>query len=181
METDMNVLITGGCKNGKTGFAQDIAVKLSRGGSRYYVATMIPCDGEDRERIARHIEDRAFMMCMTMFCYIPCPFHKWDEDARPLMTLFLPIVGAWIGILWTLTGFLVGWLGLPLLVRAAILCAFPFLVTGGMHMDGYLDVTDAVRSWRELDECRRIPCCDKRHEAVRGDAGDPVRRYPPRY
>ena len=57
----MNVLISGGCKNGKTGFAQDIAVKLSPEGNRYYVATMIPYDGEDRARIARHIEDRAGM------------------------------------------------------------------------------------------------------------------------
>ncbi len=99
---------------------------------------------------------RAMMMAMTMFCAIPCPFHGWDDEARPLMTLFLPVVGAWIGVLWTLCAYLVGWLGLPALVKAAILCAFPFLVTGGMHMDGYLDVTDAVKSWRELDERRRI-------------------------
>ena len=99
---------------------------------------------------------RACMMCMTMFCYIPCPFHKWDEEARPLMTLFLPVVGAWIGILWTLTAYLVNWLGFPVLVGAAILCAYPFLVTGGMHMDGYLDVTDAVKSWRDLERRREI-------------------------
>ena len=55
----MNVLISGGCKNGKTAFAQDIAVKLSCGGKRYYVATMIPFDDEDQARIARHIADRA--------------------------------------------------------------------------------------------------------------------------
>ncbi|MBQ6118000.1 MAG: bifunctional adenosylcobinamide kinase/adenosylcobinamide-phosphate guanylyltransferase [Clostridia bacterium] len=40
----MNVLISGGCKNGKTAFAQDIAVKLSKNGHRYYVATMLPYD-----------------------------------------------------------------------------------------------------------------------------------------
>lgn len=99
---------------------------------------------------------RAFMMCLTMFCAIPCPYHKWDDEARPLMTLFLPAVGAWIGILWTLTAYIVRWLGLPVLVGAAILCAYPILVTGGMHMDGYLDVTDAVKSWRDLEERRRI-------------------------
>ena len=30
---------------------------------------------------------RALMMCMSMFCAIPCPYHGWDEEARPLMTL----------------------------------------------------------------------------------------------
>ncbi len=62
----MNVLISGGCKNGKSGFAQDIAVKLSPEGNRYYVATMIPYDSEDRARIIRHIKDRAGMGFETL-------------------------------------------------------------------------------------------------------------------
>ena len=62
----MNVLISGGCKNGKTGFAQDIAIGLSGSGKRYYVATMLPCDDEDRVRIARHIEERAGMGFETL-------------------------------------------------------------------------------------------------------------------
>ena len=62
----MNVLISGGCKNGKTGFAQEVARKLSGNGKRYYVATMIPYDGEDRTRITRHREDRAGMGFVTL-------------------------------------------------------------------------------------------------------------------
>ena len=99
---------------------------------------------------------RACMMALTMFCAIPCPFHTWDDAARPLMTLFLPVVGTWIGILWTGAAFLLRLTPLPALVCGAVLCAFPFLITGGMHMDGFLDVTDAVKSWRDLDERRRI-------------------------
>ena len=64
----MNVLISGGCKNGKTGFAQDMAVRLSGNGKRYYVATMIPCDDEDRARISRHIEERSGMGFETLEC-----------------------------------------------------------------------------------------------------------------
>lgn len=54
----MIIFITGGAKNGKSSYAQDLAVKLARGGKRYYVATMIPVDEEDRDRIRRHIADR---------------------------------------------------------------------------------------------------------------------------
>lgn len=57
----MNVLISGGCKNGKSDFAQELALRLAGGGRRYYVATMVPHDGEDRARIARHIDNRAGM------------------------------------------------------------------------------------------------------------------------
>ena len=99
---------------------------------------------------------RACMMCFSMFCAIPCPYRKWDEEARPLMTLFLPLVGAFIGGIWALIAWLLRLLPVPVPAAAAILCAYPFLVTGGMHMDGYLDVTDAVKSWRDLEERRRI-------------------------
>ena len=49
---------------------------------------------------------KALMMCLSMFCAIPCPYRKWDEDARPLTTLFLPLVGVLIGGLWTLAAYL---------------------------------------------------------------------------
>lgn len=55
----MIVFITGGAKNGKSSYAQDLAVKLASGGKHYYLATMIPCDEEDNDRIRHHIADRA--------------------------------------------------------------------------------------------------------------------------
>ena len=99
---------------------------------------------------------RAMMMCFGMFCAIPCPYRKWDENARPMTTLFLPLVGLLIGGLWTLTAYLIQLFSVPSLVGGAVLCAFPFLITGGIHMDGYMDVVDAVRSCRSPEERRRI-------------------------
>ena len=88
----MNVLISGGCKNGKTSFAQDIAVKLSPEGNRYYVATMIPYDGEDRERIARHIEDRAGMGFVTL--EVPRDIASCLTSAKPDATFLMDSVTA---------------------------------------------------------------------------------------
>ncbi len=99
---------------------------------------------------------RACMMCWATFCAIPSPYRGWDEQARPLMPLFLPAVGAGIGLFWALAALGIRALGLPALAGAALLCAYPFLVTGGIHMDGFLDVTDAVKSWRSPEERRRI-------------------------
>ena len=57
----MNIFISGGCKNGKSMHAQRIAkaMAVSENVPLYYVATMIPTDEEDRQRIRRHIEERA--------------------------------------------------------------------------------------------------------------------------
>lgn len=62
----MKIFITGGAKNGKSGLAQELAVQLAGDGPHYYVATMIPSDGEDRCRIQKHIADRAGMGFITL-------------------------------------------------------------------------------------------------------------------
>ena len=56
----MKIYISGGCKNGKSYHAQRCAKELARisGTPLYYIATMIPHDEEDDERIKRHIKDR---------------------------------------------------------------------------------------------------------------------------
>lgn len=56
----MNIFISGGCKNGKSMYAQKLAKSMaeSNGKPLYYLATMIPTDGEDRNRIRKHLEDR---------------------------------------------------------------------------------------------------------------------------
>ena len=98
----------------------------------------------------------AFFMCQSMFCAIPCPCRVWDEDARPLMLPMLPLVGLEIGALWAFLGWLTQFLGLPVLIRALILALWPYLATGFLHLDGFMDVTDAVRSYRSLERRREI-------------------------
>ena len=64
----MIVFITGGAKNGKSSYAQELAVQLAAGGRHYYIATMIPVDEEDRERIRRHVADREGLGFETVEC-----------------------------------------------------------------------------------------------------------------
>lgn len=98
----------------------------------------------------------AFAMTQSMFCAIPCPWRLWDEKARGKMLLFLPLVGLEIGALWYGLWYLAGFLALPNLLRGLLLAAFPFVVTGFIHLDGFMDVTDAVKSCRNLERRREI-------------------------
>ena len=56
----MNIFISGGCKNGKSYRAQELARDMAARGSLplYYLATMIPHDDEDLARIRRHLNER---------------------------------------------------------------------------------------------------------------------------
>lgn len=98
----------------------------------------------------------AFCMCQSMFCYLPFPGKLWDEKARDTMLLCLPVVGLEIGLLWWVLSWFSGILGLPQWIRAALLGFYPYVVTGYMHLDGFMDVTDAVKSWRSLERRREI-------------------------
>lgn len=98
----------------------------------------------------------AFAMCQSMFCAIPCPWQVWDEKARDKMLLFLPLVGLEIGALWALLAWLLGLAGVPGTVKALVLAAFPYLATGCIHLDGFMDVTDAVKSCRSPERRREI-------------------------
>lgn len=55
----MRILLLGGSKSGKSHLAQTLCRKLAKGGPMIYWATMEPVDDEDRERIRRHVADRA--------------------------------------------------------------------------------------------------------------------------
>ena len=97
----------------------------------------------------------AFSMCQSMFCAIPAP-QFWNEQAKDKMLLFLPMVGLEIGALWAVLAWLCSLLNLPVFVAGLILCAYPYIVTGFLHLDGFMDVTDAVKSWRDLERRREI-------------------------
>ena len=94
-------------------------------------------------------------MSFGMFSRVPVP-HVWDEAARPVMTLFLPVVGLVLGLLWYGLAELFAWLSLPLFITAAVLTIFPYLFTGFMHLDGFMDCSDAIMSRRTLEEKQKI-------------------------
>lgn len=98
----------------------------------------------------------ALGMCQSMFCAVPFPWHGWEEKARDKMLLCLPAIGLEIGLLWWGTAWLCDVWSVTPTLRAFVLAAVPYLLTGFMHLDGFMDVTDAVRSYRSLERRREI-------------------------
>ena len=98
----------------------------------------------------------AFQMTQSMFCSLPFPSKEWDETCRPYMLIFLPMIGLEIGCLWVLIDWLTKYFAIPALIRGLVLCGWPYVVTGFLHLDGFMDVIDAVCSWRPLERRREI-------------------------
>ena len=97
-----------------------------------------------------------FFMSWGMFCAIPCPLKIWDENAKLYSVVMLPILGFVIGAVWAVVAFLLSLLGAPQLLSAAILAVCTALVSGFIHLDGFMDCCDAILSRRDLAERQRI-------------------------
>ncbi len=94
-------------------------------------------------------------MCWGNFCYIPGP-KKWDENARAYMLGWLPTVGFFIGAIWAAiyTGLIT--IQMPFMAVCVIALWLPFILSGFIHVDGYMDVNDALMSRGSLEKKRAI-------------------------
>lgn len=81
-----------------------------------------------------------------MYSALPVPRVEWNEKNMRYALAAFPLVGAALGLAWWGACALSAALALPDLLRGAMLCAMPTIVTGGIHLDGYADTCDALAS-----------------------------------
>ena len=99
---------------------------------------------------------KAFFMAFGMFCAVPLPFHVWDDACMNLVIPCFPLIGVLLGgLFWGIARLLVLG-GIHTVLMAAILTVTPFLLTGFLHVDGFMDTSDAVLSRRPMEDKLRI-------------------------
>lgn len=99
---------------------------------------------------------KGFLMAISMFTIIPLPRYEWDDDGGKNIMKFYPAIGLIVGVIWYLVLKLFYLLGASKVVTAAITLIIPFILTGMLHLDGYIDVCDALLSRRNKEEKLRI-------------------------
>jgi len=95
-------------------------------------------------------------MSLGMFSIIPVPKNSWNDKYMPLVIPALPIAGAVIGVIWCGLALALTYISIPLMIKSAIVLFIPFILSGFLHLDGYMDTADAVFSRRSIDEKKRI-------------------------
>lgn len=90
-----------------------------------------------------------FKVAFAMYSKIPMPPADWEKENMKYALCFFPWVGLAVGAVSAVLFWLLQQIGAGSMLRAAVLTAVPVLVTGGIHLDGYLDTMDALSSWRE--------------------------------
>ena len=91
---------------------------------------------------------RSFCMALAMYSKLPVPQVEWREENMAYAMCFFPVIGVCIGLLMFAVLALANLLALSRALTAALLTVLPLAVTGGIHMDGFCDVADALSSMR---------------------------------
>lgn len=93
-------------------------------------------------------------MAFSMYSKIPVPKVAWEEKNMKYALCFFPLIGIVQGIafyfLWTLREKVGVYLPFPVFVLTG--CVLPLAITGGIHMDGFLDTMDALHSWQDKEK-----------------------------
>ena len=90
-----------------------------------------------------------FKVAFAMFSKIPMPRADWTKENMKYMFCFFPFIGTVIGGLTMLVAYLGLRFGYQPGFVTAVLVLVPVFVTGGIHVDGLLDTSDALSSWQE--------------------------------
>lgn len=85
-------------------------------------------------------------VAFSMFSAIPMPQFEWNRRNMRYALCAFPLIGAVTGGVCWCWALLCARLSLPQLLLGAGLCLIPVLITGGIHLDGYCDTSDALAS-----------------------------------
>jgi len=94
----------------------------------------------------------SFKIAFSMYSKIPMPASDWSKENMRYAMCFFPIIGVVIGAI--LYGFF--WLSQSLsfhiLFQSSILVLIPVIITGGIHLDGFIDTNDALHSYQPVEK-----------------------------
>ena len=95
---------------------------------------------------------RTIAVTFAQYSRIPVPGFEWkEEDMKYSMSVF-PWVGAVIGLVFVCVFRASVALNVPDFAACLLMTAVPLVITGGFHVDGFMDVSDSLSSYRSREE-----------------------------
>lgn len=90
-------------------------------------------------------------IAFSMFSKLPVPQFEWKEEDMRYMLLFFPFVGIAIGAAVCLWGAACEIFSIHKICFTLVGTAIPVLISGGIHIDGYMDTMDALHSYQSRE------------------------------
>ena len=90
----------------------------------------------------------SFFIALSTYSRIPVPNVKWTDENRRYALCFFPLIGLAVGLCLVVWLQVFGALALGPVLKGAGAAVIPLLITGGIHMDGLMDTSDALAAWQ---------------------------------
>lgn len=95
---------------------------------------------------------KACIIAFGTYSKFPVPYFEWKEKDMKYSVCFFPFVGLLLGAAeWFWFWFCFNY-GMGSLFKAAGAVIINILVTGGIHIDGYMDTMDALHSYQPVEK-----------------------------
>lgn len=95
---------------------------------------------------------QAFAIAISMYSKIPVPGVEWNKENMRYAMCFFPVVGVVIGLVTYLAGQMMFVLSAGVVFRGAVFTLIPVIISGGIHMDGFMDTMDALGSYGDQEK-----------------------------
>lgn len=95
-------------------------------------------------------------IAFTTYSVIPMPRFKWQEEDMRRAISALPLVGVVLGVIFCAWAYVAKALDLSTPLFAAVAVFLPVAITGGIHFDGFCDVSDALASHQSRESMLEI-------------------------
>lgn len=86
-------------------------------------------------------------IAFSMYSRIPMPRTEWNQENMKYAMCFFPLVGVVIGGIVFFVSKILLYFNVSDLFYSVTLTLLPVIVTGGIHMDGFMDTSDALGSY----------------------------------
>lgn len=103
----------------------------------------------------------SMFVALAMYSKLPVPQVEWHKKSMAYALAFFPLVGVFCGCWLLLWHWLAEALGFGSFMWAVGALLGPLVITGGIHLDGFCDVTDALSSWQTRE--RRLEILKDSH------------------
>lgn len=94
----------------------------------------------------------SFFIALSMYSRIPVLRVDWEKENMRYAMCFFPMIGVVIGAVMYLAGWLLDKTSVGGLFRGVVFTLIPIIITGGIHMDGFMDTMDALGSWGDREK-----------------------------
>lgn len=95
---------------------------------------------------------KSLVIACSIYSKIPVPQFEWKEEDMKYTLCFFPWIGAIIGGCIYLWGYLCDIFHIGEICYTWIGVAIPLMITGGFHVDGFMDTMDAFHSYQPQEK-----------------------------